>query len=157
MVIVIVTFVSATKLHYICNMGVLRKTKSVKIVWEEFEKSTSAISATNLIERLSAQMNKTTIYRILDKLEDDGLLHSFLGKNGHKWYAKCNGCSSAIHHDVHPNFQCVSCGKVDCLIIDVIIPNRKVEVSQILLQGKCEECFTDNKLKIKFQTFFNLI
>ena len=124
-------------------MGVLRKTKSVKIVLEEFEKDSSAISVVTLVERLDSKMNKTTVYRILDKLEDDGFLHSFLGKNGHKWYAKCNGCSSNLHHDVHPHFQCLSCGKVDCLDINVLIPdipNYKVEVSQVLLQGKCELC-----------------
>ena len=131
-------------LSYICNMGVLRKTKSVKILLEEFDKDSSAISVITLIERFGSEMNKTTIYRILDKLEDDGILHSFLGKNGHKWYAKCTGCSSASHHDVHPHFECVSCGKVECLTVQVTIPeipNRKVEQSQVFLQGKCEACY----------------
>ena len=125
-------------------MGILRKTKSVKILLDEFEKHSTAISAITLIERLHLKMNKTTIYRVLEKLEDDGFLHSFLGKNGLKWYAKCSGCSSAEHHDVHPHFQCSDCGKVDCLSTDVLIPtipNRTVDVSQILLQGTCEECF----------------
>ena len=140
-------------------MGILRKTKSVKILLDEFEKKSTAISAITLIERLHSKMNKTTIYRVLEKLEDDGFLHSFLGKkleddgflhsflgkNGHKWYAKCSGCSSDEHHDIHPHFQCTDCGKVDCLSTDVLIPNipnRKVDMSQILLQGKCEDCYT---------------
>ena len=63
-----------------------------------------------------------------------------------KWYAKCNGCSSKKHHDVHPHFQCLDRGKVDCLEdINVNvpqIPNRKIEASQLLIQGKCENCFT---------------
>ncbi|QWX85172.1 transcriptional repressor [Cellulophaga sp. HaHaR_3_176] len=125
-------------------MGILRRTKSVEILLNEFEKISSAISVVTLIERLGLKMNKTTIYRVLDKLEDDGVLHSFLGKNGHKWYAKCSGCSSSEHHDAHPHFQCSDCGKVDCLSADVLIPNipnRKVDVSQILLQGTCENCF----------------
>lgn len=125
-------------------MGVLRKTKSVKILLEEFEQGSSAISVTALIERIGSQMNKTTIYRILEKLEDDGLLHSFLDKNGHKWYAKCSGCSSSAHHDIHPHFECLSCGKVECLTVNVTIPeipNRKVELSQVLLQGQCESCY----------------
>ena len=128
-------------------MGVLRKTKSVDILLNEFAEDSSAISVIALVEKLHSQMNKTTVYRILNKLEEDGVVHSFLGKNGHKWYAKCHNCSSAIHHDIHPHFQCVSCGKVDCLDIKVMIPeipNRKVEVSQILLQGKCEDCYNKN-------------
>ena len=124
-------------------MGVLRKTKSVKIVLNEFDKNSSAISVIKLVERLNSEMNKTTVYRILDKLEDDGVLHSFLGKNGLKWYAKCSGCSSKEHHDVHPHFQCTSCGKIDCLAVNVNIPeipDYKVELSQVLLHGKCKDC-----------------
>ncbi|MGI9531261.1 Fur family transcriptional regulator, partial [Lutimonas sp.] len=94
-------------------------------------------------ENLGSQFNKTTIYRVLDKLEDDGVLHSFLGNNGLKWYAKCHDCSANKHNDLHPHFQCLDCGKVDCLSVKVTlpkIPNRKIEVSQLLIQGKCEEC-----------------
>ncbi len=126
-------------------MGIIRKTKSVKILLEEFNKDSSAISVITLIERLGSEMNKTTIYRVLDKLEDDGFLHSFLGKNGHKWYAKCNDCSASGHHDAHAHFQCLHCGKVDCLTTDFNIPqipNRRVDISQVLLQGSCEDCLT---------------
>ncbi|MBP1841644.1 Fur family transcriptional regulator [Formosa algae] len=129
-------------------MGVLRKTKSVDIVLTAFNQDTTAISVIALVEQLHSEMNKTTVYRILNKLEDDGILHSFLGKNGHKWYAKCHNCSSSVHQDIHPHFQCINCGKVECLDINVQIPNipnRKVEVSQILLQGKCEDCYNSQK------------
>lgn len=125
-------------------MGVLRKTKSVEIVLKEFDENSSAVSVITLVERLRSEMNKTTVYRILNKLEDDGIVHSFLGKNGHKWYAKCHNCSSVVHKDIHPHFQCIICGKVDCIDVNVVIPeiaNRKVEISQILLQGKCESCY----------------
>ncbi len=127
-------------------MGIIRKTKSVAALLNEFDNNSSlgAISVITLIERLGSKFNKTTIYRVLDKLEEDGVLHSFLGKNGLKWYAKCNGCSADKHNDVHPHFQCLDCGKMDCLSFSVglpKIPNRKIEVSQLLIQGKCEECF----------------
>ena len=124
-------------------MGIIRKTKSLESILNEFNKSNAAISAKQLIEYLDNKFNKTTIYRVLDKLEEDGVLHSFLGKNGLKWYAKCNDCSSKNHQDVHPHFQCSDCGKVDCLEVSITIPkipNRKIEFSQLLIQGKCEEC-----------------
>ncbi len=125
-------------------MGVIRKTRSVTLLLNEFEKRSSAIAVIDLIACLSSKMNKTTIYRVLDKLEEDKILHSFLGKNGNKWYAKCHGCSVSGHQDAHPHFQCSDCGKVDCLPTNILIPeipNRKVDVSQVLLQGKCNECF----------------
>ncbi len=125
-------------------MGIIRKTQSVEILLSEFNNSVGAISAIALIKRLNSELNKTTIYRVLDKLEDDGVLHSFLDKKGNKWYAKCNTCTNSKHFDVHPHFECLSCGKVDCLNINVLIPNipnREVVASQILIQGKCENCF----------------
>jgi len=125
-------------------MGVIRKTKSVIALQNEFSNSSSAaISVVTLIKNLGSKFNKTTIYRVLDKLEADGILHSFLGKNGLKWYAKCNGCSANKHQDLHPHFQCIDCGKVDCLDVSVVlpeIPNREIVISQLLIQGKCHEC-----------------
>ena len=124
-------------------MGILRKTQSLAVMLAEFDKSSHAISAIDLIRRLSNKLNKTTVYRILDKLEDDGLLHSFLGKNGIKWYAKCNGCSVSAHADVHPHFQCLNCGRMDCLPESIVMPkisNREIMHSHVLIQGKCELC-----------------
>ncbi|WP_353778383.1 transcriptional repressor [Winogradskyella sp. 3972H.M.0a.05] len=126
-------------------MGISRKTKSVKIILDIFENSPSALSVVQLVENLSEHMNKTTVYRILDRLEQDGIVHSFLGNNGLKWYAKCSDCTSHHHSDIHPHFQCNDCGKVECLTIEVSIPkipNREIEVSQILIQGKCENCYS---------------
>lgn len=124
-------------------MEIIRKTKSVKLILNQFEKRDSAISTVDLIEKLNSEINKTTVYRILDKLEYSGVLHSFLGLNGIRWYAKCKNCSTSHHSDLHPHFQCTSCGKVDCLDIKITmptIPNREVTSSQFLLQGKCERC-----------------
>ncbi len=127
-------------------MGIIRKTQSVAMLLDEFRRDSGAISVIALIKRLDSKLNKTTIYRVLDKLEDDGILHSFLDKNGIKWYAKCQDCSISGHLDAHPHFQCLNCGKVDCLSVDVHIPNipnREVTVSQILIQGKCEVCLVN--------------
>lgn len=124
-------------------MGIMRQTKSVKRILNEFEKEPKALSTVDLIKRLSQDHNKTTIYRVLDRLEDDGVLHSFQGTDGVKFYAKCHGCSKTQHSDIHPHFQCVSCGKMDCLDVRVSIPkvpNRRVLSSELLLQGHCEQC-----------------
>lgn len=124
-------------------MGIIRKTKSVKMILGEFNSDSVAISATMLTQRLQKEFNKTTIYRVLDKLEDDGVVHSFMGKDGIKWYAKCTTCTSHHHVDIHPHFQCVDCGKVDCLSIPVKLPkveNRKIISSSIFIEGRCESC-----------------
>lgn len=124
-------------------MGFTRKTKAVSLVRGIFEEAKEANSVVYLIELLKDDMNKTTVYRILDRLEQEGVIHSFTGKDGLKWYAKCEGCSSHSHEDVHPHFQCTTCDKVECLPVYIEIPsfkNRRIDSADILLMGQCERC-----------------
>ena len=124
-------------------MGIRRQTSSVKLVWQKFEENKEALSVVDLIKELESSMNKTTVYRILDRMESEGRLHSFSGKDGLKWYAKCHDCSAENHEDVHPHFQCNECGRVECLSVDVKIPkvsNHRIQRAQVLLLGQCELC-----------------
>ncbi len=126
-------------------MGIIRKTKSVQLLLNVFDQSKNALSVVQLIDTMSSHMNKTTVYRILDRLEQGGIVHSFLGKEGLKWYAKCSECSSHKHSDLHPHFQCKNCGTIECLSIDIQIPeisNRHVDSAEILLQGTCPSCLS---------------
>ena len=124
-------------------MGIVRKTKSIELLLHEFKTQTTAISTIELIKRLNSKLNKTTIYRVLENLVDDGVLHSFRGNDGVKWYAMCRNCTKSTHEDLHPHFECIECGKINCLNTEVIIPkiqNHKILSSQILIQGLCEKC-----------------
>ena len=124
-------------------MGIVRKTKSVNLLLNVFQQSDSALSVVQLIDSMSDQMNKTTVYRILDRLEQEGMVHSFLGKDGLKWYAKCSDCSSHHHSDAHPHFQCTDCGTVECVPVQIAIPNLpnvQVDSAEIMLTGTCANC-----------------
>ncbi|BAO77043.1 Fur family transcriptional regulator [Winogradskyella sp. PG-2] len=124
-------------------MGIIRKTKAVTSILNIFETENDAKSVVRLIEQVKGEMNKTTVYRVLDRLEQEGVIHSFNGKDGLKWYAKCSGCTTHSHSDSHPHFQCTECDKVECLSLEVTIPtlkNHKVHSTDILLMGQCEAC-----------------
>ena len=124
-------------------MGILRKTKSIKLILGEFTSETIAISVTDLINKLSLKINKSTVYRILYKLEDDNILYSFIAANGAKYYAKCRCRSKENTNHIHPHFECTGCGKIDCLEMEIeipIIPNRNISSSHFMFQGKCEYC-----------------
>lgn len=124
-------------------MGVIRQTKSVNTILSYFNKGYEAVSVVHLVGQLQNQMNKTTVYRILDRLEDEGVLHSFSGTKGLKWYAKCHDCSTHHHNDIHPHFECSECGKVECLDVSIPIPkinNRHIETADVLLTGQCVDC-----------------
>ena len=124
-------------------MSIIRKTKSVKKLLMAFEQIKSAISVVELVELFQEEMNKTTVYRILERLENEGTLHSFTGKKGLKWYAKSMENASSKHHATHPHFQCRICGKTSCLPIDISIPsipNYNIDSAELLLIGQCEDC-----------------
>ena len=126
-------------------MGIIRKTKHFQKVLAEFSKSPTAISANSLVSRYESTMNKSTIYRILYKLEDDKIIHSFVGLNGLKWYAKCSHCSFKNHNDNHPHFQCEECNEVRCISNFTNQPEligSQFHVKNILLSGLCSRCFS---------------
>lgn len=124
-------------------MSIKRRTKSLNAILAVFEESQEALSVVDLVERFHDKMNKTTVYRILERLEDEGLIHSFTGTNGLKWYAKDHICEARNSHDIHPHFECNKCGKVECLEVDIPMPkinNRHIESADVLFTGQCADC-----------------
>ncbi|MBR9854337.1 MAG: transcriptional regulator [Algicola sp.] len=124
-------------------MGVVRKTKKVEALRGLFDQTDKAISVVALVESLKEIMNKSTVYRILERLEADGAVHSFNDTDGLKWYARCNGCSENHHTDSHPHFKCTQCGNIECLPVDVKIPSFQkysIESAEIILVGECADC-----------------
>ena len=126
-------------------MGMIRKTKHFQRILAEFSNSKTAISANSLVSLFAKTMNKSTIYRILNKLEDDCIIHSFVGLNGLKWYAKCSGCTVKEHNDIHPHFQCEECNEVKCIENTINQPEligSQFHVKNVLLTGLCNRCFS---------------
>ena len=128
-------------------MSISRKTKSVKLVLDVFSQFNTAISITKLITILKGKMNKTTVYRILYRLEDSSILHSFIGKDGHKRYAKSNQQNNPSKYPTpHPHFLCEDCGVSTCLPIPISapsIPDYVINSSEQLHLGQCKDCQTE--------------
>ena len=126
-------------------MGVLRKTKHLEQVLQAFRQSSDALSAGMLLDALANEINKSTVYRMLQKLEDDGVIHSFLTMDQIRFYALCKGCSSGRHVDTHAHFQCTSCKRVSCVSEEIVLPTSgraRITSAQVLLTGQCESCLT---------------
>ncbi len=127
-------------------MTIIRKTKTVKLVLQEFDKINEAISVIDLVEKFSKKMDKTTVYRILDRLEESGDLHSFVDQEGLKRYAR-GGLNSKIDNvlESHPHFLCEECGTSSCLPVSIQIPeipNYSIKSAEHFLVGQCENCIT---------------
>ena len=126
-------------------MTIIRKTKTVKLILNAFEQSNDAISIVELVNKFDGLMDKTTVYRILERLENSKMLHSFMGKDGLKRYAKFQEKSSLDNIKIHPHFLCNDCGKSSCLPIKISIPKLsgyKIESAEQLLAGICKDCIS---------------
>ena len=124
-------------------MGVHRKTRNLELVLDAFRDTQEALSAHLLMDRLPAYVNRSTVYRLLDRLEDDGVLHSFLASENIKFYALCRGCNQSGHVHRHAHFQCTSCSQVVCIEQEVVVPTLyqgRVDEAQVLLKGQCATC-----------------
>ena len=125
-------------------MGISRNTKTVQLLLNLFVKENNALSVVDLLSILSNQMNKTTVYRILHRLEEAGILHSFVDKDGLKRYAKGDQRTSSSNNQLtHPHFLCEDCGISTCLPLKIStpsIPNYIIKSSEQLYLGQCKDC-----------------
>ena len=124
-------------------MSKYKNTKSVKLIINAF-KNKNALTVIELINRYKANMNKTTVYRILERLEESKILHSFLDQNGLKRYAKNDKKNDSSNiNSKHSHFLCEDCGVSLCMPLDIKIPNNynfTIKNSEHLLIGNCNNC-----------------
>ena len=125
-------------------MSISRKTKAVKLIMDTFNNESNAISVVDLVSIFKQEMNKTTVYRILNRLEESNILHSFVDKHGLKRYAKGSQKEKTINDaQSHSHFICDDCGISSCLPIEIQIPsitNYKINNSEHLFSGQCADC-----------------
>lgn len=128
----------------------LKHTKQRVRVLEEIGAETAAVSQPELEKKLGKEIDRVTLYRILNAYEEKGILHRVMDMNGTANFAICrSSCSEGHHHDEHLHFNCTQCLKLFCL--DVSVPKIKTpkgfETNSLNLTayGVCDKCNTPAK------------
>ena len=126
----------------------LKHTKQRVRVLEEIAMDTAAISQPELERKLGKEIDRVTLYRILNIYEDKGILHRVMDSNGTANYAICSAaCTSGHHHDEHVHFNCNNCHKIYCL--EVMVPALNMpkgftaETLSLTAYGICDKCKAD--------------
>lgn len=98
------------------------------------------------LERSNA-INRVTVYRILDRLVDQGVVDR-LSSGGRAAYY---GLAPNKHHQPHPHFYCKVCGQMDCLnpqslsvetdAIQKFFPGR-IDKVEVRVDGICKNCLS---------------
>lgn len=117
----------------------IAKTKVLHVLQE----SDVALSHPEIEEALDIPVNRVTIYRILERLIDEGVIHKVVNTDGAMKFAMCHNCTVEHHHN-HIHFSCVECKEVTCL--EGVVPSfklpRQYEVTDVnfTLSGRCPNC-----------------
>ncbi|MBL7663261.1 transcriptional repressor [bacterium] len=121
-----------------------RNTKQKELVWMTIQKAKKPLSVPELLESLltiKSTVNKTTVYRILEQLVQEGKLSQFTSPDRVTHYELHSG-----HSGQHSHFVCESCGDVTCLPetkerSKVDVPKGfKVHFVQSIVLGTCRMC-----------------
>lgn len=91
-------------------------------------------------ERGDNPFDKVTLYRVLEWLVEQGLVHSVTGQDRVRHFSLIGS------QDAHAHFECLFCGRLFCLqglpaLSDLAVPTGFVqEQFDITVRGRCADC-----------------
>ncbi|TWR25879.1 transcriptional repressor [Mucilaginibacter pallidiroseus] len=98
------------------------------------------------LESVMHDIDRVTLYRILNVFEEKGIIHKVFDLNGTANYAICHSnCGAHKHHDEHVHFNCTNCKNVYCLN-ELTLPalnlpgGFKAEGFTLYASGLCSKC-----------------
>lgn len=93
------------------------------------------------------KIDRVTLYRVLDWLAGQGLVHRIVSGD-RVWRFRANNGGVSLHHQQHAHFKCQQCGKVICLDdvrLDYEIPlslpdGYRGQEIELTVKGLCAQC-----------------
>lgn len=116
-------------------------------VMEAIGNTASPIGAQEIFSMVcrKVNINRVTVYRILELLVERGLIERLSGRGRSLLY----GMAPCEHHPAHPHFHCKNCGAMYCLNpfkLDVDITNIQCSFAgeirdvEVRINGVCRNC-----------------
>jgi Fur family transcriptional regulator, ferric uptake regulator len=110
---------------------------------ETLAASGKALSQDEIERRVKLPIDKVTIYRVLNRFCEDGVLHKIIAENGKQYFAICLSCDESNLAPNHFHFRCINCQTIECLKQEVkysIPRGYSVQSVNCLLTGICKDC-----------------
>lgn len=120
-----------------------RNTESKDAVLALLESSKKAMSHDAIERQLNMEIDRASIYRILNRFCEDDIVHKIVADDGKQYFAVCRKCTDMTVPDNHFHFRCTGCQTIECLPVPVnyLIPKQyKVERVNCVLIGLCKDC-----------------
>src|SRR5690606_22695589 len=112
--------------HYLCKcnnvelkflkkkMKQVRNTTAKTKILDLISQSEVALSHSEIQSALDGLCDRVTIYRVLNRLVEEDLVHKVVNTDGGVKYASCHSCETKHNHN-HIHFSCQKCKSVTCL------------------------------------------
>ncbi|MES2828138.1 MAG: transcriptional repressor [Bacteroidota bacterium] len=120
-----------------------RTTSSQEAVLSILTNAQKAMSQDVIVAKMEVGADRATIYRILNRFCDDGLVHKIVADDGKQYFAVCRKCDDKTMPDNHYHFRCTKCETIECLpvVVDMSVPSGYlVQRMNCVLIGICREC-----------------
>ncbi|GLB53972.1 hypothetical protein NBRC110019_30130 [Neptunitalea chrysea] len=120
-----------------------RNTPTKQAVLELLVKSGKAMSREAIEKEITQNINRATIYRVLNRFCEDDVLHRIVAEDGKQYFAVCVNCYDKVLSGHHFHFRCVKCDTIECLPIAVefsISNSYQVDNVNCVLSGTCKDC-----------------
>ncbi|WP_312076369.1 transcriptional repressor [Chryseobacterium sp.] len=120
-----------------------RSTPTKDAVYNVLAGSKKAMSQDAIMKKVTLNMDRATVYRVLNRFCEDGILHRIVAEDGKQYFAVCIKCDEKKLADHHFHFRCTKCETIECLPIEVQFSLEKgysVESVNCVLTGTCKDC-----------------
>lgn len=102
------------------------------------------------IQASMKSIDRVTLYRTLESLKKQGIIHKAFQENNEIYYAICGTtCKQDEHVHDHIHFKCVECDLVTCEQsneqINISMPNYEIIKTTIYLEGRCKTCIINSE------------
>lgn len=120
-----------------------RNTPSKEAVLDILTNAGKAMSRDAIEQKIEVAIDRATIYRVLNRFCEDGLVHKIVAEDGKQYFAVCMKCDNQSFTDNHFHFRCTNCQTIECLLeaVHFSAPNGyHVESVNCVLTGICKDC-----------------
>ena len=123
-------------------------TKQKDLILDVIRNKKHAFTVKDIYNEVKDSTGLTTIYRLVDKLVDEGLLNKYIDNDNITYYEYLEECDSSNHFYL----KCEKCGEmihVDCDCIESlsnhIVKEHGFKLSRdhIIIKGLCKKCRGD--------------
>lgn len=120
-----------------------RSTPSQDDVMSILVNAKKAMSQDAIVDKMVVEADRATVYRILNRFCDDGLVHRIVADDGKQYFAVCIKCDEKTIPENHFHFRCTTCQTIECLPLKVefSLPKKyEVQSMNCVLVGLCDAC-----------------